>query len=315
MRVGVPNDVVEAAERKALRRLAGKARLKGFRKGRAPEAVVKSRFGEAARDEAREAVAEQAFAVTVAEHDLMPITNARAREFEEGDEALTFVLEFDLKPEVTVGRSGGFVVERAVPQVTDENVDKYMDRLQAKLEEAEDTSEGLELHASMGFADVEQFRNSVRAEMEREAERFASEQVQRALERAFVDANPVDPPRSVVVRILRQMLARIVPESEEKAAELIETLRPAAEFEARRGLLFDALVDTEGLDADELEVRSIVNDTADAEGRDRAEAFEAARNAGGLEYLRNQLRERNVLEHIRERSEIIEKRPDSGLIS
>ncbi len=49
LQVTVPVDRVRAAEHKALRYFSQRARLPGFRPGKAPEAVVRRRFGEQIR--------------------------------------------------------------------------------------------------------------------------------------------------------------------------------------------------------------------------------------------------------------------------
>ena len=56
LRVTVPVDRVQEAEAKALKYYVQRARLPGFRPGKAPEAVVRKRYGDAIRQSVLEEV-------------------------------------------------------------------------------------------------------------------------------------------------------------------------------------------------------------------------------------------------------------------
>lgn len=325
MRIGVPKAAVAVEEKKALGRLAKRARVKGFRKGRLPSALVRSRYGPLAREDAREAVAQNAYELAVREQGLVPISRAELSKVEEEAECLNFILEFDVSPEVRVGRSGGFVVEKPAVKVRDEDVEHFIQRLRESAgspAEPRDPAAGSgadeahgsggaelteeEFLAAAGAADLRELRELVRKDLENRARERAEEEVHRRLRQALIDANPVDPPRSMVEDVLREMLARTG--GSEHREKLVEMMRPSAENHVRGELLFAELAMAEGLEADEAEIRDIVNGRADAAGVNRNDALERTRRSGGLEYLRRRLMERNVLNHIRDRSEIIDTR-------
>lgn len=129
-KIEVPPERVEAAEHKAAKAFAKRARLPGFRKGKAPLAVIKKRYHEAIREQVLHEVIGESWKATIAQEDLKPIADPRVHDvkFERGA-PLTFQFHVELKPELTLERLGGFTVVRAVPSVTDEMVEAQLDDL------------------------------------------------------------------------------------------------------------------------------------------------------------------------------------------
>src|SRR5512139_4102894 len=86
LQVMVPTDLVQQAEAKALRYYGQRARLPGFRPGKAPEAVLKRKFGEAIRQTALEELIRESWDVALKSADLKPIAEPHIHElkFEEG---------------------------------------------------------------------------------------------------------------------------------------------------------------------------------------------------------------------------------------
>ena len=75
LRVTVPVDRVREAEAKALKYYVQRARLPGFRQGKAPEAVVRKRFGDAIRQTVLEEVIRESWETAQSVESLKPITD------------------------------------------------------------------------------------------------------------------------------------------------------------------------------------------------------------------------------------------------
>src|SRR5437879_13800119 len=76
MTIEVPADAVDATYEKVLNRLASKAKLEGFRPGRAPRALVEARMGPAAlREEVVETIVPEVIREAPAEKSNSPIDN------------------------------------------------------------------------------------------------------------------------------------------------------------------------------------------------------------------------------------------------
>src|SRR5918911_2177187 len=86
LRVRVPVDRVREAESKAVKYYARRARLPGFRPGKAPEAVVRKRFGDAIRQSVLEEVIREGWETAKSNESLHPIADPSIRnlKFEDG---------------------------------------------------------------------------------------------------------------------------------------------------------------------------------------------------------------------------------------
>lgn len=131
LRVTVPVDRVREAEAKALKYYARRARLPGFRPGKAPDAVVRKRFGDAIRQTVLEEVIREGWETARSSESLQPVTDPSIRnlKFEEGA-PVEFDLLVEVRPEITLERTGGFRLERRVAPVPESAVDEQLARMQ-----------------------------------------------------------------------------------------------------------------------------------------------------------------------------------------
>lgn len=131
LRVTVPVDRVQQAEAKAVRYYAQRARLPGFRQGKAPEAVVRKRFGDAIRQSVLEEILRESWETAKSNESLKPITDPSIRnlKFEVGS-PIEFDLLVEVRPEITLERTGGFRLTRTVSPVADTAVEEQLARLQ-----------------------------------------------------------------------------------------------------------------------------------------------------------------------------------------
>ena len=130
LRVTVPVERVRAAEDKAVQQYARRARLPGFRQGKAPEAVVRRRFSNEIKQWVLEEVIREGWEEAKTSESLKPIADPAVRnlKFEEG-QPIEFEFVVEVRPELTLARLGGFSLTRKVPQVTDPMVEEQLGRL------------------------------------------------------------------------------------------------------------------------------------------------------------------------------------------
>ena len=131
LRVTVPVDRVQEAEAKAVKYYAQRARLPGFRQGKAPDAVVRKRFGDAIRQSILEEVIRESWETAKSNESLKPITDPSIRnlKFEVGS-PIEFELLVEVRPEITLQRTGGFRLVRTVAPISDSAVEEQIARLQ-----------------------------------------------------------------------------------------------------------------------------------------------------------------------------------------
>ncbi|MYI06911.1 MAG: trigger factor [Gemmatimonadetes bacterium] len=131
IRVAVPTEVVDAERMAVVRRYASRVKMRGFRKGRIPSRVILQHYGRAIDEETVEASVRKACDGAIAANGLHPVTDVEVKglRFEPGED-LSFEASFDNRPEVPLGRLGGFKVERPRPVVPNGAVDEILARLQ-----------------------------------------------------------------------------------------------------------------------------------------------------------------------------------------
>jgi len=128
--VTVPADVVREERERAVKRLAGKLRLPGFRKGKVPASVVERQYGSTVQQETLDRVIGEAYRTALEERELQPIGEAEVENVEwKPDQDLTFRISFDIRPEIQIERLSGFRVERPRIPVVDDEVDRVITRL------------------------------------------------------------------------------------------------------------------------------------------------------------------------------------------
>jgi len=130
LEVTIPPDSVKAAEERATKVYQQRARLPGFRQGKAPAAVVRKKFAEDIRQQALQELVQESWRAAVEQEKLKPIADPHIHnlKWEEGS-PVTFELHVEVKPELKLDRLGSFRVTRTVPAVTEAQVDGQLNEL------------------------------------------------------------------------------------------------------------------------------------------------------------------------------------------
>ena len=148
MSVTVPASVVHQEEKKAAVHLAGRSRLKGFRKGHVPPKLIESRFGDSLRKEAQDRLIGEAYRSALVTQELRPISEGQIQEVTyEPDQDLVFSIEFDVQPVIELEKLGGFVVERPSADVNEEHIAQVIQRVREQNGEWKPAEDG---HAKDG---------------------------------------------------------------------------------------------------------------------------------------------------------------------
>lgn len=123
MSIEVAADEVARQADTVLRGYRKKARIPGFRQGKAPMAVVRSRFAKELEEEVRERVVSASFVEATKEKGLEPLGDPALENLshEEG-QPLSFDTVFEVLPEITLKDYRGIEVRRPPVEVSDEEV-------------------------------------------------------------------------------------------------------------------------------------------------------------------------------------------------
>lgn len=132
--IEVPAETVTEKLRESLDTLLVEAQLPGFRKGRAPRALVEKRFGPSLRDEAKRQLVAEAYRQAVEEHKLRvvgePVSEMLDQVKIEEGRPLAFEIDVEVMPEFTMPNLEGIPVRRPLADVTDQMVEEEIRKLQ-----------------------------------------------------------------------------------------------------------------------------------------------------------------------------------------
>src|SRR5256885_7974820 len=125
--VTVPAEQVQQAEARATSAYQQRARLPGFRKGKAPAALVKKQFADDIRQQALEDLIRESWKAALAQEGgaLKPVADPHVHNLKWDAAAggpVTFEFHVEVKPEITLERIGKFHLKRTTPKVTEDQV-------------------------------------------------------------------------------------------------------------------------------------------------------------------------------------------------
>lgn len=130
LQIEVPAVDVRAAQDKAARKYASQVRLPGFRAGKAPTAMVLKRFANEIRQEAVDALVQEAYKEVVEREQLKLAAQPHIHDlkFVEG-EPLTFDLHLEVRPDLSLPRLSGFRVTRSERTIGDTEVREQVEQV------------------------------------------------------------------------------------------------------------------------------------------------------------------------------------------
>ncbi|HET7042366.1 MAG TPA: trigger factor [Gemmatimonadales bacterium] len=130
LQVTIPAERVKAAEAGAVAKYAKSARLPGFRKGKAPEALVRRKYAEAIRQTVLEEVVQASWEQAREAEKLRPVGQPHIHDLKWSEaDIIEFELHVDVHPELTLAKTGGFKLSRTVVPVTDAQLTEQLDKL------------------------------------------------------------------------------------------------------------------------------------------------------------------------------------------
>jgi trigger factor len=129
--VTVPPDRVREAEHRATRDYQARARLPGFRKGKAPEAIIKKQFAADIREQALRDLIQASWRQALEqERPLNEIADPHIHDLKwEDGSPVTFTFHVEVKPEISLTRLGGFTLKLEVQPVTEAQAEEQLQTL------------------------------------------------------------------------------------------------------------------------------------------------------------------------------------------
>lgn len=130
MTIAVPSDTVDSAVNSRLQEAARNVKLNGFRKGKVPFKVIKSKFGAGVRQEVVGELMSKSYYEAIDQQSLKPAgqPSIDPKNLKEGED-LEFVATFQVYPEISLPDFTKIKVERLGADISDADIDEMIETL------------------------------------------------------------------------------------------------------------------------------------------------------------------------------------------
>jgi len=133
MSVQVPADAVKSEIDKAYQTLAKKARIRGFRPGKAPRDVLVRIYGNQVISDVMNAIVQSTLPKALSENNVVPITQPNVEPGKvDAKEAFSYTARFEVTPDVADVKHEGFDLVRPKAEVTDAMVDAELENIRLR---------------------------------------------------------------------------------------------------------------------------------------------------------------------------------------
>src|SRR5205814_1259671 len=275
--VTVPVEQVQEAEARATSAYQRRARLPGFRKGKAPAALVKRQFADDIRQQTLEELIRESWKAALAQEALKPIADPHIHNLKwDAGTPVTFEFHVEVKPELTLERVGKFHLKRTAPKVTE-------DRVLAQLNELREQKAPW----TPVVGDKPKPKDLVQVTIAtREGDAVKDPQPYQLV----LGEGRAIPEVERALAVYAQAYG--IPE--DRWPDFAQEFRPVAEAQVRRDLILDWVVEHHGLRATEAELEQKLQEIATRRGTPVAEVRATLEKAKRLRDLERGLTEEKV---------------------
>ncbi|HSU68125.1 MAG TPA: trigger factor, partial [Tepidisphaeraceae bacterium] len=130
LEIAIPAEEVESETSRVAANVQKRAKLPGFRPGKAPAALIRKQFSSDIRQQVVENLIPKALQKQIEAENLNVVGQPDIRDlhFHDG-EPMRFKAEFEVVPEITIGEYKDIEVPYSEPQVSDEDVEKRLNEI------------------------------------------------------------------------------------------------------------------------------------------------------------------------------------------
>ena len=127
LQVELESAQVEKAFQEVFVDIARKAKMPGFRPGKAPVAMIESTFSDAAKEEVAKKLVSEAYAGALEKHEVRAVGYPSVKNLTlERGKKMTFTAEFETAPQVKLRKYKGLKINKVQDTITEADVDKVL---------------------------------------------------------------------------------------------------------------------------------------------------------------------------------------------
>jgi len=139
--IKIGDDVLNEVTKEAAKKVSQSKKIDGFRKGKAPLHIIKSKFPQKIREEIVN-ISIGKFMKDVAQKVDKPIYEINKIEnLQEEKSTLAFDITFDLSPFVEIGKTKDIIIKEYIPVVKPQDIDEEIEKLRKDMATFEDTDD------------------------------------------------------------------------------------------------------------------------------------------------------------------------------
>ena len=129
--VEIPADLISIEEKRVTTEFTRQAKLPGFRPGKVPLSVVKTRFAKEIQEEVMSRLLPRSFQDAISGKGVEPVGDPQLQHIDAFIEGapIKYKAEFEVKPKIELGEYRGIEIDDPKIEVADDDVDKMIDRL------------------------------------------------------------------------------------------------------------------------------------------------------------------------------------------
>lgn len=132
--VVLPKETVDDKIDKAYARIKRKAKIKGFRTGKAPKHILEKYYRDRVMEDVLNEVLQESYPAILAEKGIEPVSYPHyGGEIPKEGEDFAFSFTVDVKPKIKLKDYEGIRIEKAKPVITEEEINSEIDGLRRKL--------------------------------------------------------------------------------------------------------------------------------------------------------------------------------------
>lgn len=136
--VQVPVDEYERGVDKALRKIAGRVKVRGFRKGKIPLPVLRQQYGPSVQNDViQDLVDRYVNEIVNGAKNVLFIDQPKVTDFQQGNVALAFEVSFELRPNIDPIGYLGLAVEKPRIEVEEDAIDEEIEKLRTQFSSLE----------------------------------------------------------------------------------------------------------------------------------------------------------------------------------
>jgi trigger factor len=129
--VEIPSDLISAESRRVADEFGRHAKIPGFRPGKVPPQVVRTRFAKEIQDEVMSRLLPRTFREAIADRGVEPVGDPHLQHIDTFIEGapVKYKAEFEVKPQIELGEYRGLAIEDAKVEVSDHDIETMIERL------------------------------------------------------------------------------------------------------------------------------------------------------------------------------------------